>query len=173
MHIDCNYNAESVDYVNTYILATPQWRKVSFATLLSTFYYYLASDAWRCLNYCTHCRKLIYIHYYSCNFRLSTFYYKSNSICKTFTTCDPCIYVDLPLSYSLITNTSTISGQESLEALVLYTTSYLQYCMVWAIFHKLFEHYIYAYILIPKHIHYFMDRLPHHITSYFWLGGEG
>ena len=80
-------NAQSIiDNVNTYIEATLQWTKVSYATLLITFYCYFASDAWKCINYCTHCRKLKGIHYYSCNFRLFTLYYKSDSICKTFTT---------------------------------------------------------------------------------------
>ena len=61
--------------------------------------------------WCLKIHQLLYtlkcIHYYSCNFRLFMFYYKSNSMYKTFTTCNPCIYVDTPLSYSLITNTAT------------------------------------------------------------------
>ena len=84
-----------------------QSTKVSFATLLSTFYSYFASDALKCINYCMHCRKLKCIHYYSYNFRLFAFYYKSNSICKTFTAYNPCRYVDMPLAYSLMVNTTT------------------------------------------------------------------
>ena len=48
MHFEYIYYAESIDYVNTYILAMLQWTKVSFATLLSAFYKYFAPDAHKC-----------------------------------------------------------------------------------------------------------------------------
>ena len=83
-HWQCHY---------IYIKATPQQTKVSFETVLSTFYSYFAYDAWKFINYCKHCRKLKCIHYYSCHFRLFMFYYKSNSICKTITACNTCIYI--------------------------------------------------------------------------------
>ena len=63
----------------------------------------------KCINYCAHCRKLKCIHYSSCNVKLFTLYCKSDSIFKTLTTYYPCRYVDMPLSYSLITNTATQS----------------------------------------------------------------
>ena len=151
MHFEYIYYAESIDYVNTYILAMLQWTKVSFATVLSTFYCYFASDAWKCINYCTHCRKLKCIHYYSCNFRLFTFCYRSDSICKAFTTYNPCWYVYRLICWyapSIFLDNKysyTISWRESLEKLVRYTT-YRQYCVVWAMFNKLFESDIYIHI---------------------------
>ena len=109
MHFEHIDTTESIDYVIIYILALLQWAKVSLETLLSTFYYYFASDAWIYIHYCMHCRKLKCIHYSysSCNFRLFTFYYKSNPFCATCTTYNPCVYVDAPLPYSLITNIAT------------------------------------------------------------------
>ena len=107
MHVECIDTQESIDCVNIYILAMLQWAKVSLATLLSTFYCYFASDVWECINYCMHCRKLIRIHYSLCNYRLFTFHYKRDSICKAFTTSNPWIFVNTPLPYSLITNTAT------------------------------------------------------------------
>jgi hypothetical protein len=103
MHVECIDTTESIDYVIIYIQAALLSTKVSLATLLSTFYCYFASDDQKCIHYCTHCRKLKCIHYSSCNFRFFTFCYKSDSICKTFTPCNPCRYFDTPLSYSLIT----------------------------------------------------------------------
>ena len=44
MHIECIYDAESIDNVIIYIKATPQWTKVSLTTQLSTFENYFASD---------------------------------------------------------------------------------------------------------------------------------
>ena len=107
MHIECIYDAESIHNVITYIKAMLQWAMVPFTTLLSTFFKYFASDPWRCINYCAHCKKIEVHHYYSCNLRLFTLYYKCYSIYKTFTTYIPCRYVDTPLSYSMIKNTAT------------------------------------------------------------------
>ena len=55
---------------------------------------------------CAHFYKLKGIHYYTWNFRLFVFYSKITSICKTSTAYNPCIYVDMPLPYSLIPNTA-------------------------------------------------------------------
>ena len=107
MHVECIYDADSIDNVVIYIEAMLQWTQVSFATLLITFYKYFASDARRCINYCTHDRKLKCIHYYSCTFRLFTLYYKSGSIYETFKIYNPCRHVDTPLSHSMIPNTAT------------------------------------------------------------------
>ena len=107
MNVELFAATESIDYVIIYVQATLQWTKVSFATLWSTFYYWFASDDQKCINYCTHCRKLKCIHYYSFNFRLFMFYYKSDSICKTITSYNTFIYFDTPLLYCLITNTVT------------------------------------------------------------------
>ena len=103
-HID---TTERIDYVIIYILATLQRVKVSLATLLSTFYFYFASDYQKCINLCKNCRKLKSIHYYSCNFRLFMLHYKHNFICMAFPKNKPCIYSDKPLPFSLITNTGT------------------------------------------------------------------
>ena len=121
MHVECIDSPESIDNVIIYILAMLQWAKISFATLLSTFYFYFTSDARKCINYCMHCRNLICIHYYSFNFRLFIFDHKGDSICKTIKAYNPCIYVDTPLPYSLITNTDTQTWQESHEKLFRYT----------------------------------------------------
>ena len=99
--------AYSHNLVIIYILATLQWANVSFASLLSTFYHYFASDDQKCINYCMHCRKLKCIHYYSCIFRLFTFDYTRGSNCKGFTTYNLCKLVDTPLPNYLITNTVT------------------------------------------------------------------
>ena len=107
MHVECIDTPEGTDHVIIFILAMLQWAKVSLAILLSTFYCYFASDDQKCINYCTHCRKLKCIHYYSCNFRLFTIHYERDSICKAFTTYNPCIFADTPLLYSLITNIAT------------------------------------------------------------------
>ena len=80
MHIKSIDSTESIDNVIIYILATLQWAKISFATLLSTFCFYFTSNAQKCINYCMHCRNMIFIHYYSFNFRLFMFYHKSNSM---------------------------------------------------------------------------------------------
>ena len=92
MNIERNAATESIDYIIIYIEAMLQWVKISIATLLSTFYCYFASDDRKCINYCSHCRKLKCIHYYSFNFRQNTFYHKSDSICKTIPTYCPCRY---------------------------------------------------------------------------------
>ena len=44
---------------------------------------------------------------FPCTLKLYMFYYKSDSICKTFTTYNPCRYDDTCLPYSLIKNTAT------------------------------------------------------------------
>ena len=136
---------ESIDNVIFYILAKLQWAKVSFATLLSKFYCLFASDAWKHINYCMHCRNLKCIHYYSFNFRLFTFDHKSDSICKTITTYNPCGYICWYTSSIFLDNkhSHTISWQESHEKLVRYT-SYMWYCVVWSIFNKVFSSIIYA-----------------------------
>ena len=93
MHVQSIDSPESIDYVIIYILATLEWAKVSFGTLLSTFYFYFTSDAWRCNNDCMHCRNLKCIHYNSFNFRLLLFDHKGGSICKTIKTYNPCGYI--------------------------------------------------------------------------------
>ena len=45
MNVEYISDADSIDFVIIYIEATPQGTKVSFATLLGTFYYYFAYDA--------------------------------------------------------------------------------------------------------------------------------
>ena len=89
IHFQSIDSPESIDNVIIYILATLQWAKISFATLLSTFCFYFTSDAQKCINYCMPCRNLICIHYYSFNFRLFIFDHKSNSICKTIKAYNP------------------------------------------------------------------------------------
>ena len=172
MHVEHINTTESIDHVITYILAMPQWAKVSLATLLSTLYCYFASDDQKRICYCTHCRKLKCIHYYSCNFRFFTFNYKSGSICKTITTyyawrfiCWYTYYIFLDNKYS-----HTISWRESFAKLIRYTT-YVGYWAVWAILNTLFESDKYAYILILEHIYSLDVGSPHHIRSYFWWGG--
>ena len=46
MHVKCDDDAENIVCVIMHIQATPQFPRVSFATLLSTFYISFASDAW-------------------------------------------------------------------------------------------------------------------------------
>ena len=121
IHVQSIDSPESIDNVIIYILATLQWAKISFATLLSTFCFYFTSDAQKCINYCMHCRNLIFIHFYSFNFRLFIFDHLGDSICKTIKAYNPCIYADTPLPYSLITNIDTQTWQESHEKLVRYT----------------------------------------------------
>ena len=106
MHIECIDTTDSIDHVIICTLAMLQWVKVSLATLLSTFYCYFAPDDQKCINSCMHCWKLKCIHY-SSNFRFFTFYYKRDSFCATCTTYNPCVFVDVPLPYSLITNKTT------------------------------------------------------------------
>ena len=118
LHVERIDAVEGIDHVIIYILATLQWAKISFATLLSTFYSCFASDARKCINHCMHCRNLKCIHYYSFNFRLFIFDHKSDSICKTIKAYNACIYVDTPLPYFLITNTEIQTWQESHEKLV-------------------------------------------------------
>ena len=115
---------EGIDYVIISILAMLQWAKVSFKTVLSTFYFYFASDDRKCINYCMHCRKLKCIHRYSCNSRLITFHYKCGSICKAFTNIHS-IYICWDTSSIFLENkcSHTISWWESLEKLVRYTTN--------------------------------------------------
>ena len=139
MNVKCIDTTEIIEYVIIYIQAKLQWTKVSLATLFNVFYCYFACDAWKCINYCMHGRKLKCIHYSSCNFRLFTFYHKSNSTCKTITTYNPCRYVCW-YTYSIFLANKynhTISCQESFEKFNRYTT-YVRYCVVWAIFNKLF-----------------------------------
>ena len=168
MRIEYIYDAESIDNVVFYIQAMLHRTKVSFATLLSTYYFYFASDAWKCIHYCIHCRKSKCIHYYSCNFRLFTFYYNSDSIWKTFTKYNTCRYADLPLSYSLIRNTATqfLVGNLSRNLLGI-----LHMCdRMWGditIVRYMFEIKIYAYMLDSNSL-----LLLCHLTSYFCLGGN-
>ena len=113
------------------------WTNVSFATLLSTFLTTLLFDAWKCINYCTHCRNLKCIHYYSFNFRLFIFDHKGNSVCETIKTFNPSEYKCWYTSSIFLDNkhSHTISCQESHEKLVSYT-SYMWYCVVWSILNK-------------------------------------
>jgi hypothetical protein len=115
MHFQSIAFPESIDNVIIYILATLQWAKISFDTLLSTFYFYFTSDARKCINCCMHCRNLKCIHYYSFNFRLFIFDHKgdSNSNCKTIKAYNSCVYTNAPHPYSFITNTDTQTWQES------------------------------------------------------------
>ena len=90
---------------------------------------------------------------------------------KTSTTYNPYKYFDTPLPYSLRTNTATqFLGQNLLRNLlgILHTRGY---CVVWAIFKKLFESSINAWILIPRHIYYLVIRLRNHII--LLVMGEG
>ena len=172
MHVERIDTTESIHHVIIYILAMLQWSKVSLVTLLSTVYCYFASDDQKCIHYCTHCRKLKCIHYYSCNIRLFTFYYKRDSICKAFTTYNPCICVDTPLPYSLITNTATqILGGNLLRNLfdIQHTWD-----TVW------FEQYsIYYFNVVCMHIFWFENIFitlrvgSPHVRSYFWWAGGG
>ena len=109
MNVERNAATESIDYVIFYIQAMLQWVKVSFATLLSIFYCYIASDIRKCINYCLHCRKLKCIHFYTFNFRKITFDHKSDSMSKTIPVYCQCGYKCwyTPLPYSLIANTAT------------------------------------------------------------------
>ena len=118
MHIECIDTTDSIDHVIICTLAMLQWVKVSLATLLSTFYCYFAPDDQKCINSCMHCWKLKCIHY-SSNFRFFTFYYKHDSFCATCTTYNPCVFVDVPLPYSLITNKTT-----QYRTFVIYLTSF-------------------------------------------------
>ena len=145
MHVQSIDSPESIDYVIIYILATLEWAKVSFWTLLITFYFYFTSDAWKRNNDCMHCRNLKCIHYNSFNFRLLIFDHKGDSICKTIKTYNPCGYICWYTSSIFLDNkhSHTISWQESHEKLVRYT-SYMWYCVVWSIFNKVFSSIIYA-----------------------------
>jgi hypothetical protein len=81
-HID---TTGSIDYVIIYILAMLQWAKVSFATVLSTFNCYFASDdgnASIIVRIVENWYSFIIIHVI---LDFLTFYYKSDSICKAFT----------------------------------------------------------------------------------------
>ena len=135
MHIESFDTAESIDYVTINIQAMLQWTKISFATLLSTFYIYFASNAWKCIHYCTHCRKLKSIHHYSYNLETLHFTTKNNSFCKTFTTYNPSKIVDTPLPYSMITDTATqFLGRNLWQNSLGWVTTYVRYFLVWAIF---------------------------------------
>ena len=149
-----------MDNVIIFILATLQWAKVSLATLMSTFYYYFASDDQKCINYFIVCiienwYAFIILHEI---FRHFLFNYKNYSFCASFTTYNPSIYIDTPLPYPLITSTSTqFLGRNLLQNLfgILHTCD-----TVW------FEQYsknnlnlIEACILIPEHIFYLQGRI--------------
>lgn len=61
--------------------------------------YFLVPDAWQCLSECTHSSNWnVFIIVY----RIFHFYHQSCPSFKSFTTCDPCWYFDVP--YSIITN---------------------------------------------------------------------
>ena len=165
MHVQSIDSPESIDNVIIYILATLQWAKISFATLLSTFYFYLTSYARKCINYCMHCRHLKYIHYYSFNFRLFIFDHKSDAICKTIKAYNAFIYVDTPPPYSLIPNTDTQTWQESHEKLVWYT-KYVWCCVIWSILNKVLQSKIGGLNLCSKFKIYFFWELA---TWFDWL----
>ena len=107
LHVERIDATEGIDHVTIYILATLQWAKVSLATLLSTFYCYFASDDWKCIHYCMHCRNwnaFIILHVILDFLHLTTNVTPSVRPSQTY---NPCVYVDAPLPYSLITNIAT------------------------------------------------------------------
>ena len=159
MNIKCIDTIEIIDYVIIFIQAMLQWTKVSLATLLSTFYCYLAFDDRKCIHYCMHCRKLKCIHYYSFNFRLFTFYYKSDSICK-FCTNMKSIHICWYTSSIFLDKKyrNTISWREFFAKLVSILRTW-DTISVWAILNQQPKCNTYAYILIRKHNYYFKGRI--------------
>ena len=113
-------------------------QKVSFVTLLSTFYNYFTSGDRKCINYCIHCRNWNTFIIFNVILDFLHFTTKATpSLRPSQHDMHADINVDTPPPYSLITNTVTqFLGRNLMKNLL---GKYVRWCVDWGILNEVFE----------------------------------